>query len=510
MHNNYYFLRQLSSQLKQEIKGFTIGPIFSQAKDELIISLYNQNDERFIKANLSPSFSCLSFPPLLNRARKNSVDLFSQVLGMHIQDIVQIDQDRSFYFQLENGYKLLFKMHGNRANLILILDQKIIEVFKNSLKHDFSIHIDELPREVFTDRSSFDKNSGNYKKLIPTFGKSFDSYFDLKNYDEISPDKQFDLFITLLEYLKNPAFYVHKAPEDIPKLSLYRLHEEDEKYNSPIEALNAFYRTYISIYALEKGKISRRNSLNAQIKKCESYVDKTSGKLETLKSALNYRHIADLIMANLHQIKQHTNEVSLIDFYTNKEVKIQLKPTLTPQLNAEKYYKKAKNQQIEIDSLNSNLESRRAQIVELKKQIEELENITKVKQLNKKVTVKPKEADLPYHAVTFLNYEILIGKNAIKNEKLSFQVAKKDDLFLHAKDTPGSHVIIKKKSNQNFPQRVIEKAASYAAHYSKNKSESLCRVLYTPKKFVRKAKGAPAGAVIVEREKVILVKPEKL
>ncbi|MCK5104264.1 MAG: DUF814 domain-containing protein, partial [Cyclobacteriaceae bacterium] len=135
--------------------------------------------------------------------------------------------------------------------------------------------------------------------------------------------------------------------------------------------------------------------------------------------------------------------------------------------------------------------------------------ISELKHLTKKTKTKPKQAERPYQIVNFMDYEILIGKNAVKNEKLTFQIAGKEDLFLHAKDTPGSHVVIKRKSNQNFPKKVIEKAASFAAFYSKNKSETLCRVLYTPKKYVRKAKGAPAGTVIVEREKVILAKPVK-
>ena len=146
----------------------------------------------------------------------------------------------------------------------------------------------------------------------------------------------------------------------------------------------------------------------------------------------------------------------------------------------------------------------------LKNELDNLEQISSLKQVGKKAKPKLDLPDLPYHMVKLMDYEILIGKNATKNEKLTFQIAKKDDLFLHAKDAAGSHVIIKKKSNQNFPQLVIEKAASFAAFYSKNNSAAHCRVLYTPKKYVRKAKGAPAGAVIVEREKVILVKPEKI
>ncbi|RDC64187.1 uncharacterized protein AHMF7616_02798 [Adhaeribacter pallidiroseus] len=90
---------------------------------------------------------------------------------------------------------------------------------------------------------------------------------------------------------------------------------------------------------------------------------------------------------------------------------------------------------------------------------------------------------------------------------LTQQFTFKEDLWLHAKDVSGSHVVIKYQAGKTFPEPVIQKAAQLAAYYSKRKTDSLCPVLYTPKKFVRKRKGAAPGEVVVEREKVILVQP---
>ncbi|MDZ7604915.1 MAG: NFACT RNA binding domain-containing protein [Cyclobacteriaceae bacterium] len=107
-----------------------------------------------------------------------------------------------------------------------------------------------------------------------------------------------------------------------------------------------------------------------------------------------------------------------------------------------------------------------------------------------------------------MNYDILIGKNAQKNEQLTFKVAQKNDLFLHACDVPGSHVIVRMKPGQNIPRPVLEKAAAFAAFSSKSKSESLVRIAYTPRKYVRKPKGMPTGTVLIEKEKTLLVRPE--
>jgi predicted ribosome quality control (RQC) complex YloA/Tae2 family protein len=80
-------------------------------------------------------------------------------------------------------------------------------------------------------------------------------------------------------------------------------------------------------------------------------------------------------------------------------------------------------------------------------------------------------------------------------------------LWLHAKDVSGSHVIIKYQAGKNFPEPVIERAAGLAAFFSKLRTDSLCPVIVTPKKYVRKPKGLPEGAVVVDREKVLMVVP---
>lgn len=510
MHNNYFFLRLISSQLNRDLAGFRIIEIFSQAKDELIISLRDGDSEKFIKAHLSPQFCCLSFPEIFNRAKKNSINLFTDVINHEIKGVIQIENDRSFYLQLENDYLLLFKMHGNRANIILFKGDHITEVFKSSLKRDYDLTIADLSRHYSIDKNTIISHGFDYKKVIPTLGKSFDQYFLKKDYSRQNEDNKLHLLFELMEYLKKPSVFIHCDSNGMPQLSLYRMSDSDEIFQNPVKANNTFFTKYVTSYYLEKEKTAIRNNIKNQIKKAEGYIQKATQKLDKLERSSNYKNLGDLIMANLHSISPHSSKIELVDFYTNQLVKIQLKSSLSPQLNAEKYYKKAKNQQLEIDTLTRNIENKHQHKEILMSELVELENAVSLKQISKKGKRKSKKIEPFYHTYSFMGYQILIGKNAKRNDQLTFQVARKDDLFLHAKDTSGSHVIIKKKTNQNIPLSVIERAASLAAYYSKNKNEALSRVLYTPKKYVRKAKGAPAGAVIVSREKVVLVKPELL
>jgi len=101
----------------------------------------------------------------------------------------------------------------------------------------------------------------------------------------------------------------------------------------------------------------------------------------------------------------------------------------------------------------------------------------------------------------------LVGKSSKANDEMLRRYVWKEDLWLHAKDVSGSHVILKYKAGQRFPAPTIERAAELAAYYSKNKTESLAAVIYTPCKFVRKVKGSAPGAVMVDKESVIMVHP---
>jgi predicted ribosome quality control (RQC) complex YloA/Tae2 family protein len=220
-------------------------------------------------------------------------------------------------------------------------------------------------------------------------------------------------------------------------------------------------------------------------------------------------------MANMHLVPSGAAVVELPDFKTGKPISIKLKSALTPQKNAEQYYRKSKNQRKEVKVLHLKLKWSKQQLSAVEEHIEFidqcqdlklLKNYAKDHQLNPGKQIK--DSGSLFKEFKFQDFVILIGKNATNNDLLTQKYAHKEDLWLHAKDVKGSHVIIKYLPGKPFPATVIEVAARLAAYYSKRKNDSLCPVIYTPKKYVRKPKGAVPGQVVVEREKVLLVAPE--
>ena len=212
----------------------------------------------------------------------------------------------------------------------------------------------------------------------------------------------------------------------------------------------------------------------------------------------------------MHAIAPGTKRVALFNFYNNKEEVIKLNPELSAQKNAENYYRKSKNQHKEISNLKANIAAKKSSLVNLHAQLihlAEIDDIKEIRRLEKQPQKIVKSS--PFYEREFQGFRILIGKGAKQNDQLTQLHAHKNDLWLHVKDGPGSHVVIKQVPGTEFPIAVIEHAAALAAFYSKKKHDTLTPVLYTPRKFVRKRKGDPPGLVVVEKEKVVLIEPAK-
>ncbi|UII29975.1 NFACT RNA binding domain-containing protein [Fulvivirga ulvae] len=513
MHNNYYFLKDLSAQLDHKLTGLQLVEAFSQNKNELVIGFTGQTEEFYIKAHLDPAFCCLSFPEGFSRARKNSVDLFTDISMAVVEQVRQFDNERSFVIIFQNNYQLLFKMHGNRSNIVLFKDDVVTEVFKKSLKKDFEISITNLDRPIDQTYNAFVQQGGDYKELFPTFGKVIKKHLLERGIKAMDTDSSWELIEETVAQLTDQKYYITKIDNQL-HLSLLRIGSVQHEFNNPLKAIDHFFIQYISEHALYSIKNEALLDINKQLRQSESYVKKTQKKLEEIESRLNYSILADILMANLHQISPKAEEVTLQNFYDNNTpLTIKLKRDLSPQKNAEAFYRKSKNQSVEIENLKTNLKQKLKTIEALEEQkliIEEEQNLKALRNLVKKdqhQSSKKKE-HLPFNTFTYDGFDIWVGKNARSNDLMLQQYSFKDDLWLHAKDVSGSHVLIKHKAGKPFPKDVIEKAAELAAHFSKRKSDTLCPVIVTPRKFVRKRKGDPAGAVMVDKEeKTLLVRP---
>lgn len=534
MQNNYHFLSYLSQEiakrlhvewqnnLSAEKKETSLGAMelrtcFSQNKDELILGFANDQEEFYMRASLNADFAGLSFPSEFQRAKKNSVDLFAVLIDVPIVAVRQYTYERCFAIVFANDMTLLFKMHGRRSNVVLFEKNEFVISFHKKMENDQHIDLLHLDKNFIHEYTHFEAEKGLLTALYPTFGKEIGEYLEEKNYYQLDILARFELVSRLLKELEKGVFYVSMQGH-LPELTLFKPLQENSillQTQNPIQAANEFFYAYTRLDGLQKEKAKALKELHKKKKQSNNYIQNNQQKLKELTEGANNEETAHLIMANLHLINPQQDQIEVFDFYKNKNRTIKLKKDISPQKNAEIYYRKAKNEKIEIKNLEDNILAKEKELKIVEKhlhfvehcaELKELKKYLKNNQLSAQSQAQEHEEQL-FRKFFYLNYHIYVGKNA-KNNDLLLQKSYKEDLWLHAKDVSGSHVIIKHQSGRNFPKEVILKAASLAAYYSKRSNDSLCPVIVTPRKFVRKTKDLNEGQVIVDREEVIMVIPE--
>ena len=533
MHLNTFFLRHLAPALAARLVGSTVATAFSQEKDELVLGFADGPAQRetWVRAVLTGAPTALGFPQEFRRARANSVDLFAEVLDVEVAGVAAHFGERSFHVKLTSGAALFFKLHGPRANVVWVPKSGSAHkpvVFRRKLKEDADVTAADLAALAAPDAAA------TLAALpVPASSRALPKYFgDMparwlreRAYDGADPATQARLWAELTAALLTPEAFFLTEIDGALRLSLLPVGDVRFTYPDPLTAAEEFVRRYRSTHAFADLYTRAHRFLTRRQDGALRAADEVQKRLRHLATDASYRLTADLIMANLTQIPAGATEVELLDFYTGQPrlVKLRGRET-TPQRVAENLYRKAKNQQRETQELTERLARYEAAALRALDQLPALEALqagADFKLLRRWLSdqhltdeLNQTKADAALPATPFKEFElqgwrILVGRSAANNDELTLRHARKDDLWLHAKDVAGSHVVIRRPNPaQPVPRPVVEAAAALAAWYSKRKSDSLCPVIVTPRKYVRKPRGAAPGSVRVEREEqVLLVKP---
>lgn len=506
MHLSYFLLKRLAAELDKVLQNAELNECFSSSKQEIYFDFKLTNGkQQAIKIEFAPA-AYFFFPEELPKRSKLTLPQFKELVGKKVQSVQVHNLDRSFRITFENNWTLVFKLFGGHSNIILFKGNEVISVFRLSLKKDLE-----------ADLSNYKLGDGHIDfistKTTEEFKKEY-RYIPVEVVDKLdaegyfNTDNQEGLFRDILSKLDSGNYYVLEDGEGV-HFSL--LNNGGLEYTNIFEALHEFSRLSLKglrFYSLKKEQVTY---LTKEINRLEKNELNLTTRLRHIEEAIPLEEVGHIIMANLHAIKEGDTSVELHDFYRDETIKVKLKKNLSPQKNAEEYYRKAKNQTIETDNLKQRIATTKIELEDTKAKLEEIQSAEDFKQLRQlKVEVKqPQQQEQAELFKKFIidGYEVLVGKSSANNDLLTMKHSRKDDLWLHAKDVSGSHVVVRQKPGQKFPMPVIEGAAEIAAYFSKGKTNNLCPVIYTPRKFVRKPKGAPVGAVVVEKEEVILVKP---
>lgn len=282
----------------------------------------------------------------------------------------------------------------------------------------------------------------------------------------------------------------------------------------------------------EKGIIL--GSLNKEIKKLRKKLALHTSGLEETATADKLKIYGELLTANIYRLEAGMHEVSLEDYHTEgaQAITIPLVPHRSPAENAQSYFKQYAKAKSKRQALGTQI----AQISEILEYVEgvktALEQASETTDLNeirqelveqgfikqplataqskKKLKQKPKEKQKPSLLSVHSSdgFQLYVGKNNKQNDYLTLKMARENDLWLHTKDIPGAHVIIRTEGRK-VPPTTLREAACLAAFFSKGRESGNVPVDYTKKKHVNKPKGARPGMVIYEQQKTIMSTPDK-
>ncbi len=236
-----------------------------------------------------------------------------------------------------------------------------------------------------------------------------------------------------------------------------------------------------------------------------------------------YRRYAELLQLNRDRLQKGMNRIEVEDILADptRMVEILLDPAATPNENIESYFRRNRKGREGLDILKRRLEIVNTELTSLKNMLAELDTdfeTAQKKYRSELAALMPREAArraepprLPYRAATLsTGATVLIGRGGADNDRTTFEFARPYELWFHAQQCAGSHVVLKFPGKSFEPSRQeIEETAAIAAYHSKARNDSLVPVAYTVRKHVRKPRKAKPGLVILEHEKSVMVAPKK-
>lgn len=296
-------------------------------------------------------------------------------------------------------------------------------------------------------------------------------------------------------------------------------------YDSIGEALDSLYINSDRREWAKRHGASARKVLQNNIERCEKKLALYADALNSEEQMEKCRLYGELLTANLHSLKSGTDAAAVDNYYADpvERIAIPLDRQLTPGENAQRYYKKYQKLKAARDMAIVQREQTLSELNYLEGQLDNLTKCTAENELSELIEELKDQgyikrdkggkkkmklaASKPMHFVSSTGADIYVGKNNRQNDELTLRFASPNDIWMHTKNIPGSHVIVKGASEQDTA--TMTEAALLAAYYSRARGSENVAVDYTPRKYVKKPAGAKPGMVIYTTNKTAYVTPSE-
>jgi predicted ribosome quality control (RQC) complex YloA/Tae2 family protein len=293
---------------------------------------------------------------------------------------------------------------------------------------------------------------------------------------------------------------------------------------SPSETADQYFTSLIAAKAQAARIASARAELRRKVTQQERLLGQLEEDLRQHEDPQQHKRIGDLLLANLTTAKRAGNHATLIDYFSDDAptVEVEIDPAVTLQEEAARRFGLYARSKRAGEQINSRMQTVRARLAELETETQSLERqiaagpfldpstqSTGTSDSETKRKTERKQVRGTRQYLSSDGFEILVGRTANDNDQLTFKIARPNDLWLHAADYGGSHVVVRNSTRKEIPQRTLIEAAQLAAYFSQAKKSPKADVHYTERKFVSKIKGAKPGLVRLQRFKNIIVEPKE-
>lgn len=552
------FTHAMVNELRETLLSGRISKIHQPYENEIILVVRSRGKNHRLLLSAHPSYARVQITQIDYQNPDNPPNFVMMLRkyldGAILEAIEQIDNDRVIHFHFSKrdelgdlqNIVLIVELMGRHSTIVLVNKEtgKILDAIKHigSSQNTYrsllpGVEYVSPPEQEQLDPFSADnekifhrlsQNELSPKALQQQFqGLGFDTAQELVARLAERPNEKmlvWQTFFSAVEKELAPHYYEVKNKDYFTPIAydyFANSATSEETYDSLSTLLDAFYHDEAEKDRAKQqgGELIRK--IEYELKRNKNKLKKREQTLKDSENAESYRRNGELLTTFMTQVPRGATEVTLPNYYEEDQpIKIKLDPALSPNQNAQKYfhrYQKLKNavkligQQIEeakseidyLESVLSQLEIAGPMDIEVIKEELTAGGYLKKKTQKKQKRKKPSQPDQYRSSDGTL---ILVGKNNLQNDQLTMKTAKKTDYWLHAKNIPGSHVII--KSDQPTDETITQ-AAELAAYFSKYRHSAQVPVDLVQVKHIRKPNGAKPGFVIYENQKTIIVTPEE-
>ncbi|KAF1296074.1 hypothetical protein BAU15_12405 [Enterococcus sp. JM4C] len=553
------FTHAMVQELQTQLLSGRLSKIHQPYENEVVLVIRARGKNQRLLLSAHPSYARVQLTEIAY-GNPDTPPNFVMMLRKHLEGAIlesihQVENDRVIHFSFSKRNELgdlqdivlVVELMGRHSTIILLNKEtgKILDAIKHigssqNTYRSILPGVEYIAPPLQTQKNPFEADKEQVFHILSQADELSGSYLQ-QQFQGLGRDTADELAYRLKERPNEKmavwAEFIAASQQVKPTLTVLGQKElftpfEYESLKTQTGAALTHYETLSQLLdayygdKAEKDRVKQQGGellrkMENELKRNQSKLKKREKTLADSENAEEFRREGELLTTFMTQVPRGAEKVELENYYEeNQPIIIKLNPALTPNQNAQKYFQKYQKLKNAVKLIGKQIQETKEEIAYLESVLAQLEiagpmdlsvikeELTEQGYIRKRKTKKQKQEkkSQPERFLSSDGTQILVGKNNLQNDQLTLKTARKTDHWLHAKDIPGSHVII--KSDQPSDETIME-AAELAAFYSKFRHSAQVPVDVVQVKHIKKPNGAKPGYVIYENQKTVFVTPEE-